>query len=141
MLGLPTVAVAPPSEDAQAELKRLQETADRLRKQQAIAQAAAQKDEKLKQQVELLQKQIEVQQKMITLLMEHMKKQAAAAPTVDKLETKVITLEARSKQAAQRDLELRARGGRGRRAPGRAGALRANAAVAAARALLAEQHQ
>lgn len=118
MLGVPsTVAVepavpapAPASADATAEaaaeLQRLQASADRLRAQQVAAQAAAQKDDKLKQQVELLQKQIEVQQKMIVLLMENMKKQSSAAPAVEKLETQVITLEARSKQAAQRDQEL-----------------------------------
>jgi hypothetical protein len=106
VLGAPSPLAAQPPANAEAELQRLQGDAEKLRQQQALAQAAAQKDDKLKQQVELLQKQIEVQQKMIQLLMENMKKQPAAGPAVEKLETQVITLEARSKQAAQRDQEL-----------------------------------
>jgi hypothetical protein len=107
ILGLPGQGAAQTAADAQAELWRLQASAEQLRKEQAAAQVAAQKDDKLKQQVELLQKQIEVQQKMIVLLMENMKKQAGATPAaVEKLQTQVITLEARSRQAAERDVEL-----------------------------------
>ncbi len=100
---------APAAVDAGAELLRLQASVDQLRKDQTAAQAAqagGAKDDKLARQVELLQKQIEVQQKMILLLMENMKKQPAASAAAEKVETQVITLEARSKQAAQRDVEL-----------------------------------
>jgi hypothetical protein len=95
----------PPQPSAEAELLRLQASIDQLRQQQTVAQKAAQKDDKLKQQIDLLQKQIEVQQKMIMLLMENMKKQPGG-PALEKLETQVVTLEARAKQAALRDQEL-----------------------------------
>jgi hypothetical protein len=95
-----------PGTQGDNELTRLQQSVDQLRKQQAAVRAVVQPDDKLKQQVDLLQKQIEIQQKMISLLIEQMKKQPAAGPAVDKLETQVITLDARSKQAAQRDVEL-----------------------------------
>jgi hypothetical protein len=71
---------------------------------QVTAQKENQADEKLKQQVELLEKQIATQQKMILLLMDNMKKQSVVG--VEKLETQVTTLDSRSKQAAQRDVEL-----------------------------------
>jgi len=91
----------------------LEEELDRARKeledfhiQQVTAVQAAQQDDKLKKQVELLQKQIETQQKMILLLLDHVKKQPISGTPVEKLQTQAATLEARSKQAAQRDLEL-----------------------------------
>jgi hypothetical protein len=59
------------------------------------------KGEDLNKRVELLQKQIEVQQKMIELLMDQVKK-----PPLEKLQTQVATLEAHTRQATQRDLEL-----------------------------------
>ncbi len=96
----PPLAVRPESD-----LFRLQASVEQLRQQQVAAQQAGPKDDKLKQQIELLQKQIEVQQKMIVLLMENMKKQPAG-PALEKLEDQVVTLEARAKQAAQRDQEL-----------------------------------
>jgi hypothetical protein len=73
-----------------------------LQKEQAATQPGD-----LKKQLEILQKQVETQQKMIQLLMEQVKKQqpAAAAP-LQKLEVQTATLEARSRQAAQRDQEL-----------------------------------
>ena len=90
--------------DPAHELTRLQASVETLRQQQQAVVAA--QDDKLKQQVELLQKQIEVQQKLIVLLMEQMKKGGAAGPAIEKLQTETATLDARSKQAAQRDQEL-----------------------------------
>jgi hypothetical protein len=63
-------------------------------------------DDKQKKQIELLQKQIEDQQKMIELLLEHVKKQPLAGSNVEKLQTQVATLEARSQQTAQRNQDL-----------------------------------
>jgi hypothetical protein len=104
----------PRSGNAESELARLLQSVDDLRAQQAAVQNAAKQegdkkegakqDEKLKQQVELLQKQIEVQQKMIGLLMKQMKE--GGGPALEKLQTETATLDARSKQAAQRDIEL-----------------------------------
>jgi hypothetical protein len=76
--------------------------------QQAVALAAQadKPDDTLKKKVDLLQKQIEVQQKIIQLLVDQMKKSAAGGPAVEDLQGKVATLEARSKQAAQRDLNI-----------------------------------
>jgi hypothetical protein len=76
---------------------------------QLVAALAAQKDEKnpdLKKRVELLQKQIEVQQQMLKLLFDHVKKQPLAGSVTEKLQEQVATMDARSKQAAQRDQEL-----------------------------------
>jgi hypothetical protein len=58
---------------------------------------------KLRKQVELLQQQIEVQRKMIQLMLEQMRKLGSA--DVEEMQGKVATLEARSKQSAQRDLD------------------------------------
>jgi hypothetical protein len=77
-----------------------------LNRQLILVQAAAGQDEKLKSQVDLLQKQIELQQKMIQLLMDHAKKEPIAGSPVEKLQSQVATLEARSLQAAQRDVDV-----------------------------------
>lgn len=107
MLGKPVDAPVEQSVQAQVvrpevQLLHLQESQKNLNIQQVAMQEAAKQDETLKKQVELLQKQIETQQKMIVLLQKQMEKQVP----VGKLEEKVITLEARSKQAAQRDFEI-----------------------------------
>jgi hypothetical protein len=70
--------------------------------QQTLAVQDGKQDDNLKKQIDLLHKQIENQEKRIQLLMENLKKQAALGAPVERLET----LEARSKQAAQRDVEL-----------------------------------
>jgi hypothetical protein len=88
------------------ELGQLQKNMDQLLALKTATQEAAQKDVQLQKQVDLLQKQIEVQQKMIQLLLDHAQKQPLAGTPVEKLQTDVATLEARSKQAAQRDQEL-----------------------------------
>lgn len=88
------------------ELAFLQKDVAGLQAQLVSAQAADQKDEDLKKRLELLQKQIETQQKMIELLVDNMKKQPLTGGPFEKLQTQAATLEARSRQAAQRDLEL-----------------------------------
>jgi hypothetical protein len=84
------------------------EEIQRLQDQLAAAQAAqkGKKDEDLKKRLELLQKQIEVQQQMLKLLFDHVKKQPLSGSVTEKLQEEVATLDARSKQAAQRDQEL-----------------------------------
>jgi hypothetical protein len=79
-----------------------------LQTQLAAAQGAAQKSDDLQKRVEILQKQIETQQKMLELLLEQVKKQPLSAAPIEKLQTTVATLEARSNQAALRDQELSA---------------------------------
>jgi hypothetical protein len=75
-----------------------------LRKEEATLQAAAQDDE-LKKKVELLQKQIDTLEKLVKLLGDQVKKLPSAA-AMEKVETQAATLEARSVQAARRDVEL-----------------------------------
>jgi hypothetical protein len=81
--------------------------------QLVAAQAAEPQDDKLKKQVEVLQKQmellrklIETQQKTIDLLSDQAKKQPLVGSPVEKLQTQIITLEARSQAAARRDQDL-----------------------------------
>src|SRR6266496_644432 len=89
-----------------ADLGSLQKDVNNLQLQLAAAQAGDKQDDGLKKKVELLQKQIETQQKMIQLLVDHVKTQPLAGSPVEKLQTQVITMEARSQQAARRDQEL-----------------------------------
>src|SRR5262249_10880934 len=53
--------------------------------------------------IELLQKQIETLEKLVKLLAEQLKKQT---PALEKVQMQAATLEARSVQAARRDVEL-----------------------------------
>jgi hypothetical protein len=92
---------APPKSETQLVL--LQQDVRDLQVQLAAAQKGDQQDEKQKKQIQLLQKQIDAQQKMIELLLDHVKKQPLAGTPVEKLQTEMATLEARSRQAAQRD--------------------------------------
>jgi hypothetical protein len=75
-------------------------------------QATAQDDEQKKKieeqgkKIELLQKEIENLQKTTQLLADQLKKQPPAGAAVEKLQTQAATLDARSVQAAQRDVEL-----------------------------------
>lgn len=89
---------------SQEDIAVLQNNLTALRAELLVAQGKEQPDDKLRKQVELLQKQIETQQKMIELLLDYVKKQPLAS--VDKLQIQAATLEARSRQAAQRDQEL-----------------------------------
>lgn len=91
---------------SEEELLTLQKDTENLEGELAEAQAAGQKDEKLLKRMELLQKQIETQQKMIELLRDHVQKQPLAGSPVEKLQTQLTTLEARSQQAARRDQDL-----------------------------------
>ena len=110
----PSGSQTPPAAGNHADdLVRAQASLGDLQKQQAILLAQAQGDAKqkpgddnLKKQVEILQKQIAIQQEQIQLLMKQVKAGPAAGSEVEKLQTQVITLDARSKQAAQRDVEL-----------------------------------
>jgi hypothetical protein len=88
----------------QLQIAALEQDAAKLQKQQAAAQAGGAQD--VTKQLDLLQKQIETQQKMIQLLAEQVKKGPAASAPLQKLETETATLEARQRQAAQRDQEL-----------------------------------
>jgi hypothetical protein len=59
-----------------------------------------------KKQLELQQKQIETLEKMVRLLAEQARKQPAGGAAVEELQSQVATLDARAKQAAQRDVDL-----------------------------------
>jgi hypothetical protein len=77
---------------------------------QPVEAQADKKDDKkgdsLEKKVELLQKQLDVQKKLIDLLAEQVKKRPAGGTEVDDLKAQIATLEARLKQAAQRDQEV-----------------------------------
>jgi hypothetical protein len=95
---------ADPRVVAEQELGHLELTITTLRNQQMVMAAAAQQDDTLKKQLELQQRQIEVLEKIVKLLAKQIPK--AGGPALEKLEDKVATLEARSLQAARRDMEL-----------------------------------
>jgi hypothetical protein len=97
----PTIRLTP-----EHQLALLQENVQMLQAELTAPRDPNQKSDDLQKKVELLQKQIETQQKMLELLMEHVKKQPLAGTPAEKLGIQVATLEARSNQAAQRDLEL-----------------------------------
>jgi hypothetical protein len=103
-------AIAPASEarpvNAEDQMVALQKNVQTLQAQLSVTQAANPQDEKLKQQVEILQKQIETQQKMIQLLMDQVKKQPSTGAGDQKAQAQLATLQSRSQQAAQRDMEI-----------------------------------
>jgi hypothetical protein len=70
--------------------------------------AAAKDDDKdkLQKQIDLQNKKIDTLEKMVRLLADELKKKPPAGAVVEKLETQAATLDARSVQAAQRDVEL-----------------------------------
>jgi hypothetical protein len=76
-----------------------------LRAEETALQAKPQDDDQ-KKKIELLQKQVETLEKMTKLLADQLKKQPPTGPAMEKLEVQAATLEARSVQAAQRDVEL-----------------------------------
>jgi hypothetical protein len=99
----PVLPEAPTKEDVNAYLAQI----DELRTEQPAAQAGAQQDDK--KRIDLLIKQNETLEKMIRLLakqVEKLEKQPATGPAVDNLQLQAATLEARSVQAARRDMEL-----------------------------------
>jgi hypothetical protein len=87
-------------------LDQLQQELTALQQQQSIRQVAAGDDDKIKKQLDLQRQQIEILQKQIRLLAEQLKKAPPTGPAVEKLQVQVATLEARTKQAAQRDQEV-----------------------------------
>jgi hypothetical protein len=97
---------APAREQSPAdEVVLLRQQIQALRLEQQAA-AGAQQDDVMKKRLELQQKQIAILEKMVRELAKQIGKQPAAGPAVEKLQGQVATLEARSKQAAQRDQEL-----------------------------------
>lgn len=87
---------------AREELRKAELTLAELQRQQAAA-AQAPADEQLKKQLDLQRKQIEVLNRMIRLLASQLEK---LDPAVNRMQTQVATLQARSRQGAQRDQEL-----------------------------------
>jgi hypothetical protein len=77
---------------------------------QTTAPPAAQQDAKLEKnlekKLELHQKEIETLNNKLRLIAEQLGKQPPSGAALDKMQTQIITLEARSKQAARRDQEL-----------------------------------
>src|SRR5262249_31576625 len=69
-----------------------------------VVPVAAQQAGDLSKRVEGLQQQIVVQQKMLQLLQQQMSK--LGGPALEELQDKRATLEARSRQAAQRDVDV-----------------------------------
>ncbi len=74
-----------------------------LRTQEAALQAQAQAED-VKKKIEIMEKQIETLEKLTKLLTKQIEK--AGGPAVEQLQTQAATLEARSVQAAHRDVEL-----------------------------------
>jgi hypothetical protein len=72
-----------------------------LRKEQAALQAQTQ-DEDVKKKIEILEKQIQTLEDLVKLLAKKLEKQ----PPLDQIQAQAATLEARSVQAARRDVEL-----------------------------------
>jgi hypothetical protein len=104
-VGVPEIRQPDQGNTAEEQFTLLQEKIATLRNLQQAAQGQAQKDDKLQKQLELQQKQIETLQQMIKLLAKQLGKEGSG-PAVVKLQEKVSKLEARSVQAAQRDMEL-----------------------------------
>lgn len=101
--GVPARAAVMPAPSMELELC-LHELKE-LRTQEAALQQKTPDDEQ-KKKIELLEKQIETLEKMVKLLAEQMKKQPPSGAAIEQLQTTTATLEARAKQAAQRDIEL-----------------------------------
>jgi hypothetical protein len=98
------VIAAPPSVEAKLEL--LESQLEELRAGRTIQPVAAQEGGNVEKQLELQRKQIETMEKMIRLLADQLKQAPAGGAAVEKLQAQTASLEARSKQAAQRDVEL-----------------------------------
>jgi hypothetical protein len=76
-----------------------------LRAREATLQAHA-PDEDLKKKIEILEKQIETLENLVKLLAKQIEKQPAGGAAVEQLQAQGATLEARTVQAARRDVEL-----------------------------------
>jgi len=94
--------VAPPA--GPASLKASQDQVAALREQEAVLKARADDDDKKK--IELLQKQLDTLEKQLKLLADEMKKLSGGGPALEKVQIQAATLDARSIQAAHRDVEL-----------------------------------
>ncbi len=103
-LEAPAVPVATTQPNAGDRLQAGQEQLTALREQEATLKARADDDDKKK--IELLQKQVDTLEKQIKLLAEEMKKLSGSGPALEKVQIQAATLEARSIQAAHRDVEL-----------------------------------
>jgi len=109
-----------------------------LRTQEAALQVQAQ-DEDVKKKIETMEKQIETLTNLVKLLAKQIEKQPGGGPVVEQLQEQAATLEARSVQAARRDVELANARRRPTRAPGRRGALWAGSAGPGEGIVLAER--
>jgi hypothetical protein len=101
---VPGKSLAAPPAALDVQMAALTRTEAELQAQQAAAQGTTAQDQK--KQIEILQKQIETQQQMIELLMKRVKDLQVGGAPVQRLEVQMATLEARGRQAAQRDQEL-----------------------------------
>jgi hypothetical protein len=99
----PPAAAPPPPKPAPTVEEVLERTARELK---ALKEEHARELDRQRKQAELQQKQIEVLEKTTQLLAEQVKKQAPAPASVEAIETKTDVLEARARNAAQRDREL-----------------------------------
>jgi hypothetical protein len=93
------------SSEASKSLETRPAEIESLRTQEAAAQVRPQ-DEDLKKKIEIMEKQIDTLEKLVKLLGEQVKKTPPAGAAVEQLQTQAATLEARSVQAARRDVEL-----------------------------------
>ena len=95
----PASAPAPPPAGTALFLAEIES----LRTQETVLRTQAQ-DEDVKKKIEIMEKQIETLENLIKLLTKQIEK--AGGPAVEQLQTQEATLEARSVQAAHRDVEL-----------------------------------
>ena len=102
----PTKVVAGTVEQEQVP-KDLQEALERTNQAiRALREEHAREMERQRKLAELQQQQIEVLERTTRLVSEQLKRQAPASGAVEDLNSKTAVLDARSKQADQRDLEL-----------------------------------
>jgi len=87
-------------------LQLLERQIHQLREEHHIQPVVAQEQGGVEKQLELQRKQIETMEKMIRLLADQLKQAPAGGAAMEKLQTQTATLEARSRQAAQRDQEV-----------------------------------
>jgi hypothetical protein len=102
----PTKAAADPEQQGQLP-KDIQEALERNAQAiRALREEHAREMERQRKLAELQQQQIEVLERTTRLMVEQLKMQAPAPGVVEDVTSKTAVLDARSKQAAQRDVEL-----------------------------------
>jgi hypothetical protein len=102
----PTKDAIEPAEQGQSP-KDLQEALERNAQAiRALREERAREMERQNKLAELQQRQIEVLEQTTRLMAEQLKRQAPASGAVEELNSKTAVLDARSKQADQRDVEL-----------------------------------